>query len=225
MISVIIPVLNESQTIASCLFRVQEEIAHHEIVVVDGGSLDGTLDIVEAFPDVIRVDSPKGRARQMNRGAEAAGGHILLFLHADTLLPHGGLRKIETLLGQQEDIAAGSFSLSFDYPNPFLRIYARFSRINHVLFTYGDQGLFMPRHIFENIGGFREMPIMEDVEIQKRLRRLGRFVKIRQPVRTSARRFLSNGIIKQQVLNTGLVFLYHWGVSPSKLKRYYGYPS
>jgi len=72
------------------------------------------------------------------------------------------------------------------------------------------------------IGGFREMPIMEDVEIQKRLRHMGRFVKIRQPVRTSARRFLTHGIIRQQVLNIGLVFLYHTGVSPSRLKRFYG---
>ena len=87
MISVVIPVLNESRTIGSCLSRLQEEIADHEIVVVDGGSLDGTLDIVKAFPDVIRLYSPTGRARQMNRGAEAARGHILLFLHADTHLP------------------------------------------------------------------------------------------------------------------------------------------
>ena len=81
----------------------------------------------------------------------------------------------------------------------------------------------MPMHIFKAIGGFREIPIMEDVEIQKRLRRLGHFVKILQPVRTSARRFLVHGIIKQQVLNTALVFLYHGGVSPSRLNRYYGY--
>jgi len=225
MISVVIPVLNESRTIGSCLFRLQKEIADHEIVVVDGGSQDGTLDIVKAFPDVRRLYSPTGRARQMNRGAEAARGHILLFLHADTRLPPGGLCRIETLLRQQKDIAAGSFSLSFDYSSPFLRLYAQFSRINHILFTYGDQGLFMPKHIFKTIGGFREIPIMEDVEIQKKLRPMGRFVKIRQPVRTSARRFLSHGIIRQQVLNIGLVFLYHTGVSPSRLKRFYGDPS
>ena len=144
MISVVIPVLNESRTIGSCLSRLQEEIADHEIVVVDGGSQDGTLDIVKALPDVVRQDSPTGRARQMNRGAEAARGHILLFLHADTHLPPGGLDKIETLLKQQKDTVAGSFSLSFDYSSPFLRLYAQFSRINHILFTYGDQGLFMP---------------------------------------------------------------------------------
>jgi len=109
---------------------------------------------------------------------------------------------IETLMAN-EGIVAGSLSLSFDEPNSLLKLYARFSRIDHLLFTYGDQGLFMSRHIYELIGGFREIPIMEDVEIQKSLRKIGRFVKIRQPVVTSARRFLSYGIIKQQVLNMG----------------------
>ena len=156
----------------------------------------------------------------MNRGAEVAKGDLLLFLHADTCLPPGGLDRIETMMARGE-IVAGSFSLSFDEPNLLLKLYALFSRINHLLFTYGDQGLFMTRHIFERIGGFREIPIMEDVEIQKRLRKMGRFVKIRLPVVTSARRFLTHGIIKQQILNIGLVFLYHTGFSPVWLKRFY----
>jgi rSAM/selenodomain-associated transferase 2 len=222
MISVVIPVLNESRIIGSCLSRLQQETTHHEIVVVDGGSQDGTREIVKTFPNVKILDSPTGRGRQMNRGASAARGNTLLFLHADTLLPPGGLLRIEKALGQHKDIVAGSFSLTFDYPSPFLRLYARFSRINHILFTYGDQGFFMSKHIFQEIGGFLEIPIMEDVEIQKRLNRLGRFVKIRQPVKTSARRFLFHGIIKQQLLNAALVFMYHSGVSPFKLKRFYG---
>jgi len=109
---------------------------------------------------------------------------------------------IETLMAN-EGIVAGSLSLSFDEPNSLLKLYARFSRIDHLLFTYGDQGLFMIRRIYELIGGFQEIPIMEDVEIQKSLRKVGRFVEIREPVVTSARRFLSYGIIKQQVLNMG----------------------
>jgi rSAM/selenodomain-associated transferase 2 len=222
MISVIIPALNESQTIESCLLRLREQIEHHEIVVVDGGSDDATLDVVRAFSDVKWLCSPAGRGRQMNRGAEVAEGDLLLFLHADTCLPQDGLSRIEALMAQ-EGIVAGSFSLSFDESNSLLKLYALFSRINHLLFTYGDQGLFMSRHIYELIGGFREIPIMEDVEIQKRLRKMGRFIKIRQPVITSARRFLTYGIIKQQILNMGLVFLYHAGFSPVWLKRFYGY--
>jgi rSAM/selenodomain-associated transferase 2 len=220
MISVIIPVINEFQTVGSCLLRLKKQIEHHEIVVVDGGSDDGTLGIVRAFSDVKCLCSPSGRGNQMNIGAKAAEGELLLFLHADTCLPPGGLTMIKTHMAQ-EGVVAGSFSLSFEEPHPLLKLYGLFSRINHLLFTYGDQGLFMTRRVFELIGGFQEIPIMEDVEIQRRLRKMGRFVKIRQPVVTSARRFLTNGIIKQQMLNTGLVFLYHAGFSPFWLKRFY----
>lgn len=220
MISIIIPVLNESRTIGSCLLRLRKQIEHHEIVVVDGGSNDDTLNIIKAFSDVKWLISPPGRGNQMNKGAEAAKGDLFLFLHADTYLPPGGLAGIETLMSR-EGIVAGSFSLSFDKPNSLLKLYALFSRINHLLFTYGDQGLFMTRSIFELIGGFQEIPIMEDVEIQNRLRKMGRFVKIRQPVVTSARRFFTNGILKQQFLNIGLVCLYHLGISPFWLKRFY----
>lgn len=222
MISIVIPVLNESQNIESCLFRLKKQIKHHEIVVIDGGSDDNTLDIVRSFTGVKWLCSPPGRGKQMNRGAEVTEGDLLLFLHADTCLPPRGLERIETLMAQG-GIVAGSFSLSFDEPNSLLKLYALFSRINHILFTYGDQGLFMKRHIFERIGGFQEIPIMEDVEIQMRLRKIGRFVKIYQPVITSARRFLTYGIIKQQCLNIGLVSLYHTGFSPVWLKRFYEY--
>lgn len=222
-ISIVIPVLNESRTIGSSLSRLHGEIEHHEVVVVDGGSTDNTMDIVGTFPSVKRVFSSMGRASQMNSGANAAQGDILLFIHADTHLPPGGLSLIESHIGKR-GIVAGSFSLSFDYPNPFLRLYALFSRINHILFTYGDQGLFVARDVFEGVGRFRKLPIMEDVEIQKRLRRSGRFVKIRQPVITSARRFLEHGIVKQEILNICLVLLYYLGVSPSRLAKYYQYP-
>jgi rSAM/selenodomain-associated transferase 2 len=224
MISIIIPVLNESQIIESCLLRLRKQIEHHEIVVVDGGSNDGTLDIVRTFSDVKWLCSPAGRGIQMNKGAEAAEGNLLLFLHADTCLPSRGLARIETLM-TQDGIVAGSFSLSFEESNVLLKLYALFSRINHLLFTYGDQSLFMTRRIYELIGGFQEIPIMEDVEIQKRLRKMGRFVKIRKPVVTSARRFIKYGIIKQQFLNIGLVSLYHARFCPFWLKRFYVYRS
>ncbi len=220
-ISIIIPVLNEGNTIGACLDRINGQAEPHEIVVVDGGSLDNTLAVVRTFPEVkwMRASGP-GRGRQMNQGARVAKGDILLFLHSDTLLMPGGLAMIEALIAQT-GIVAGSFCLHFDHQSPFLRLYARFSRINHILFTYGDQGLFMSRRVFEQVGGFPELPLMEDVEIQESLRKIGCFVKIRHPVVTSARRFLSNGIIRQQLLNTGLVLLYHAGVSPARLKRFY----
>ena len=102
-----------------------------------------------------------------------------------------------------------------------LRFFSLFTRINHILFTYGDQGLFVRKDMFQIIGGFRDIPLMEDVDIQRRLRRKGRFVKIRHPVVTSARRYRAEGSIRQQIMNIILVAFYHGGVSPARLKRYY----
>lgn len=221
MISIIIPTLNETKTIGPCLFRLMAQTEPHEIVVVDGSSHDETLNIVNKFPGIKKISCRKrGRGIQMNQGVAATTGKHLLFLHADTFLPLDGLKIIKTLLAQA-NTTAGSFSLRFDHPHPLLVLYGRLSRINHILFTYGDQGLFMKRKVFESIGGFTEIPLMEDVDIQKRLRKVGRFVKVKTPVTTSARRFLSKGIIRQQLLNIGLVLLYHAGVSPEKLERYY----
>jgi rSAM/selenodomain-associated transferase 2 len=221
MISIVIPVLNESKTIGPCLTRLKNQIEPHEIVVVDGGSRDQTRAIVNTFPGVKWLPCPtKGRGVQMNLGTTATTGEVLLFLHSDSLLPPGGLALVEKFTNHS-NMVAGSFSLRFDYQSPLLKLYSRFSQLNHIIFTYGDQGLFMTRRVFDRVGGFKEIPLMEDIEIQKRLRKMGPFVKIRQPVVTSARRFILNGIIRQQLLNIGLVLLYHAGVSPDKLKHYY----
>ena len=222
MISVIIPTLNEEKNIGRCLKKLDEQTGPHEIIVVDGGSQDNTAAIVRSFPQVKWICVPEaGRGRQMNQGAKGAKGNILLFLHADTSLPPGGLGMIKTAMGKSANVVAGSFSLSFHHRNSFLCLFSHLSRINHILFTYGDQGLFVSRGTFECLGGYAEIPLMEDVEIQKRLRRNGCFVKIRHPVVTSARRFLSNGIVRQQLLNTALVILYHAGVTPRRLKQFY----
>ncbi len=156
----------------------------------------------------------------MNEGAKVARGDIFLFLHADTSLPRDSFWMIREALSDSS-IAGGSFCLRFDHPDPLLWILSKLSRINHPLATYGDQTLFLRSDIFRRIGGFKEIPIMEDVEIQKRLRGLGKFIKIDEPVVTSARRYLQNGTIRQQLLNTVLVALYHLGISPHVLKRYY----
>jgi cellulose synthase/poly-beta-1,6-N-acetylglucosamine synthase-like glycosyltransferase len=156
----------------------------------------------------------------MNAGALAARGEALLFLHADTRLPPDGLSLIQQALAQP-GVAAGSFYLRFDHDHLFLRLYSLCSRINHPLFTYGDQGLFLPAEVFWQVGGFPAWSIMEDVEMLRRLQRTGRIVKIQRPVITSARRYLQNGVIRQQTLNTALVLLYHLGTSPSLLQRAY----
>lgn len=221
MISIIIPTLDEEKTIQRCLKQFARQAGSHEIIVVDGGSRDNTEVVVREFPEVsLILTSKKGRGWQMNQGARAARGNTLLFLHADTLLPPDGLRLVQTMMAQG-NVLAGSFSLSFDHEDPFLKLFAWLSRINHVLFTYGDQGFFIDRQAFARLGGYAEMPLMEDVEIQQRLRKAGRFVKLNVPVVTSARRFLRNGIIRQQMLNAALVLLYHVGVPPIRLRRFY----
>ena len=145
---------------------------------------------------------------------------MFLFLHADTILPADAFRLVGDALADP-GVVGGCFRLAFDRDDPWLHMYSCFSRINHPLFTYGDQGLFVRREAFERIGGFREMPLLEDVEIQERLRREGRFVKFRQRVVTLARRFVPYGPVRQQALNVGIVVLYNPGVSPARLKRLY----
>jgi rSAM/selenodomain-associated transferase 2 len=222
MISVIIPTLNEVEIIESSLKDLLSHQGDFEVIVADGGSSDGTVDIIGKFPHVKRVISARGRGRQMNEGAKAARGDILLFLHADTRLPPSAFTKIGELMGDLR-VVGGSFSINFDRHDPLLRFISLFSRINHILFTYGDQGLFLRSDVFRKMGGFKEIAIMEDVEIQMRLRSMGKFVKICEPAVTSARRFIEFGIVRQQILDIVLVSLYHFGVSPSFLKRFYRY--
>ncbi|MGE5252642.1 MAG: TIGR04283 family arsenosugar biosynthesis glycosyltransferase, partial [Planctomycetaceae bacterium] len=178
MISVIIPTLNEAYSLGSSLRNLFAQAGEFEIVMADGGSSDGTLEILTHFPAVKLIRSGGGRARQMNEGARKARGEILLFLHADTVLPANALGKIEEAM-EDPSVSAGSFSLEFDHSGKFFRILSAFSRINHPFFTYGDQGLFLRAAIFRRIGGFKEIPVMEDVEIQERLRKIGRFIKLR----------------------------------------------
>jgi rSAM/selenodomain-associated transferase 2 len=219
-LSIIVPTLNEADIIESMLKNLQDNQWNFEIIVADGGSSDDTLNIVKNFPDVKLVVSPRGRGRQMNEGARIAKGEILLFLHSDSFLPSGAFQEIKNVMSDPS-VVGGCFSLTFDLDKPFLRVYSLFSRINHILFTYGDQGIFIRSQIFRSLGGFCDIPVMEDVEIQMRLRNNGRFVKVRMPVITSARRYVKGGIIKQQILNTILVFFYHLGISPSFLKGFY----
>jgi rSAM/selenodomain-associated transferase 2 len=220
MISVIIPTLNEEKNIANTLACVIGQQMECEILVVDGGSTDKTIHLARQYPGVKVLHSERGRAMQMNTGAQHATGNMLLFLHADTQLPPLGLAAVyEAMLAPE--VTAGCFYLTFDIKNWLYSLYSACSRINHRLFTYGDQALFVRKEVFTQVGGYQVLPIMEDYEIQKRLRKTGRFIKLAMPVQTSARRFEQKGIVKQQLLNIGLMCAYHAGVSPHKIKRLY----
>jgi rSAM/selenodomain-associated transferase 2 len=212
-ISIVIPILNEAATLDAFLRNLSQQQRKFEIILADGGSTDGTREVLKRFPGIKLVRSGEGRGKQMNDGARQAQGEVFLFLHADTTLPANAFLKIEETLADSS-VAAGSFSLEFDHPARFFRILSIFGRINHPFFTYGDQGLFLRANTFRRIGGFKEIPVMEDVEIQERLRKIGTFIKLKEPVFTSARRYLRNGPLRQHLIATGVVLLYHLGVSP-----------
>lgn len=220
MISVIIPTLNEELTLEKIITSVGDS-KEVEIIVSDGGSDDGTLVIAERLSHKT-LSSPLGRGAQMNQGAAAASGDILLFLHADTMLPIGWEDYIEEAL-RDEEVAGGAFS--FSLPNrstPFAFISLMVNLRSRLLkLPYGDQALFVRRGIFERLGGFREIPIMEDVELVKGMRRLGRLEILDQSVITSSRRWEKEGRARTTVRNLSLLFLYRLGVSPERLYRFY----
>jgi rSAM/selenodomain-associated transferase 2 len=220
MISIIIPTLNEEAVIAKTISYVQEQKGNWEIIVSDGGSEDKTLEIVKSFQEIKIIRATKGRASQMNEGARFAKGDILLFLHADTFLLPLAIEKINDAM-KNSSIIGGSFFLIFDVDNFPFRIYSFFSKINHLLFTYGDQAIFVRKMVFEDLNGYKNIALMEDVEIQQRLRKKGEFIKLNQPVITSSRRFIRKGVIVQQLQNMVLVILFLLGVSPAFLKKYY----
>jgi rSAM/selenodomain-associated transferase 2 len=221
VISVIIPTLNEESTIAAICSDLVCCSKDLEIIIADGGSSDNTIAIAKRFSQTRVVCARRGRGAQMNAGAHQAGGDILLFLHADSSVSPNTIHRVEQTM-KDESIYAGSFCLAFDYHSPLLTLYSKASRINHILFTYGDQGLFIRKSHFEALGGYKNISFMEDVEIQKRIRRQGKFKKLDISIHTSARRYLSHGILKQQVINTALVILYHSGIPAPWLKHFYG---
>lgn len=218
-ISIVIPALNEADCLDELLVSLEGD-PEVEIILVDGGSIDGTCEIAALHSGVHLVVTGVGRGLQMNRGAVLARGEILWFLHADSVVPVGWKQAILDAL-EKPGVVAGSFRLRFDFDQLLLQFFSSFSRFNHPLFTFGDQGFFMRRSVFEKIGGFREYPFLEDVEIQSRLRKVGHWSKLDQELITSARRFKSCGILLRQLKNAVIVALFLAGVSPFWLRQFY----
>ena len=218
-ISIIIPALNEADCIAPTLDTVHSQQHPHEIIVVDGGSIDGTPSRASEKAQVIA--SARGRAIQMNRGAAAARGDILLFLHADTLLRPGTLNYISRSIDQGAE--GGVFRLAFDQWTPLLRFYSFCTRFPLPRFCFGDRALFVRRDVFAEIGGYREIPLFEDLELARMLAERGRFRFLPEYVTTSARRFIRHGPLRQQLRNTYLWLHYVAGSDPRKLEHMYRY--
>lgn len=224
-ISVIIPTLNEEQALGQTLTSLPSALVL-ETIIVDGGSTDSTLAIARAFCTTLSntriVGAPTGRARQMNEGAKASRGDILLFLHADTQMPHDASLIIESALAHPT-VVGGRFDVQFDTRSSWGQIISTLmnwrSRTSGI--ATGDQAIFVRRHIFEQLGGFADIPLMEDIEFSRRLKRFGSIVPLRQAVRTSFRRWEQQGPLRTILLMWTLRFLYWTGVSPSRLNRWY----
>ena len=193
-----------------------------ELIVVDGGSTDGTVSVARQFTDKVYVIK-RGRGRQMNFGAGHADGEILLFLHADCTLPYEGFRVIRKEL-KDNRVSAGAFDLSIDHRQLRFRVIECGANLrSHITsIPYGDQGIFMEREVFERAGGFAEIPFMEDIEISRRLKRLGKIVFVRPHMKTSPRRWLNEGLmfttIRDWTIAISFAFL---RISPHRLVRYY----
>lgn len=224
-ISVIIPTLNEERTIGQTLSSLPlSEIL--EAIIVDGGSTDQTISIAEVFcagvSNVRIVNAPAGRARQMNEGAKSGRGDILLFLHADTLLPTGATLMIEAAL-TGPTVVGGRFDVTFDSRSALGTMISTFmnwrSRLSGI--ATGDQALFVRRRIFEQLGGFADIPLMEDIEFSRRLKRAGLTAALHHKVTTSFRRWEQQGPLRTILLMWTLRFLYWAGVSPYRLKSFY----
>jgi rSAM/selenodomain-associated transferase 2 len=224
-LSIIIPVLNEGNTIRACLeaLQSQRDGARVEIVLVDGEANGSTVRVVDDLRGVRTVVSAPGRALQMNRGAQEASSDVLLFLHADTVLPQDAIHAVEAAL-MDPAIVGGAFGLGFASPQKVYRITERYvslrNRITKV--PFGDQALFFRAQYFRELGGFRNMPIMEDVELMRRIKKRGdRIVLLPQRVMTSTRRYDEEGIVRCTVRNLTLQMLYICGVSGERLAGLY----
>lgn len=220
LISIIIPALNEEANIGQTLASLPRQGDGFEVIVADGGSTDATAQI--ASEKARLVTAPRGRALQMNAGAWAASGDVLLFLHADTVLPTHALDDVRRLL-QDERVAGGGFSLRFDDPAPSFRVIAFMSNLRAGLtgLIFGDQAIFVRRSIFERMGGFQEMALMEDWDFSLRMKKEGQVVISGLPVTSSARRFRRHGVWRTVWLMQWIKLLYLFGVSPERLRAIY----
>lgn len=218
LISIVLPTLNEAQNLPQVLGTIPAGV---DVVVVDGGSADCTAEVAKAWGARVIWSSP-GRSHQLNCGAAAATGSILLFLHADTRLPEGFEQAIRQTLAQP-GVVAGAFRLAINGPDRGLRwvewgvnLRSRFLQM-----PYGDQGIFIKADIFHQLGGFPDLPMMEDFELVRRLRKVGRVAIAPAAVVTSDRRWRTLGILRTTLANQIMIAGYFLGIDPHKLARWY----
>jgi len=219
-ISIVIPALDEEFTLPPVLERARAA-SDVEILVVDGGSMDGTVQTALGSGARVLV-AKRGRAAQMNEGARAASGGALLFLHADTLLPVGFDEHVRRALSRP-DVAAGAFLLGIELECRGIRCIERLADWRSRLFKlpYGDQAVFVRAEVFRRLGGFPELPIMEDFAFMRRVRRFGRIAIVRKRVLTSGRRWAAWGLWKTTMKNQVVILSYLLRVSPNRIAARY----
>ena len=225
MISVIVPVLNEAERIGTLVRSLKRLDGEKEIIISDGGSTDGTREKLSAFSSVTIINSSSGRARQMNAGAEISSGNILWFVHADSLVSPSSLHDIERAIS--DGAIGGFFRLKFyDADDRFMKFIERTSHTRAKRFglIFGDQGLFLRRDIFDDLGGFADISLMEDWEISRRLKhfhKLGLIHALDTLIGTSARRYVKNGRFNTWLKMNFVKALYILGVNSETLRRIY----
>jgi len=224
-ISIIIPVLNEATLIADTLLSLQPlRVSGHELIVADGGSTDESVILSQPLADQV-IKSPCGRSQQMNRGAKAANGEILLFLHADTFLPRGADRMIMQGMNGRKKVW-GRFDVELLGKHPLLRMVEFLMNLRSRFFgiATGDQGIFVRRELFERVGGFPEIDLMEDIALSKILKKWSRPLCLWQRVLTSSRRWETKGVLRTILLMWFLRLAFFYKVNPRRLTKLY-YPS
>lgn len=222
MISIIIPALNEEMHMARCMESIRAEGFSGEVIVADGGSIDGTRQIASGYHGVKVLESAKGRGTQMNAGSAKATGDILLFVHADTILEQGWSKELCLAL-DDPSIVGGAFSFSIDNPSPKYRLVEAWVRLRCRLFRlpYGDQAIFIRKDVFQKLGGYKEILLMEDVDIIRRMKKLGDITILNRKAVTSGRRWVSKGLLRTAAINQMTILMYRLGVSPERLARFY----
>ncbi len=222
--SIIIPVLHESEIINTCLSSLTQLKTEQpfEIIVVDGSPTQDTLCAI-TDKNVMKYASPLGRGRQMNEGAAYATGDILVFVHADTLLPSDALSVIQTIM-ENKRIVGGAFSHQFQVQTPYFKMLSALatlrSQITHA--PYGDQVHFLRKTSFDAIGGYKDIPLMEDVELMRRMKKKKwKIIILPHHIITSTRRWDQEGLVYTSLRDIVIIFLYWCGMRTEKLARFY----
>jgi rSAM/selenodomain-associated transferase 2 len=222
MISIVVPVYNEEETLNEFIFHISKIISNRkaELIFVDGGSTDRTLEIAKKSVGKIYQSPSKGRAAQMNFGASKAKGNILYFLHADSIPPETFIDDIYEMI--KKGFPVGSYRLDFDSDHLLLRFYAWFTKFDINVFRFGDQSLYVQKDVFSEVGGFDDsLKVMEDQQIIVDLKKHAKFVIMEGTVKTSSRKYKKIGILRLQLIFAIIVILYYMKVNQNIIVDFY----